>query len=150
VWVIHYDIACARIIHFWDSGSLKLCHYADNLRLSEGLCPLFVMHASEYDIIKLWICFHAPTDLKESCYKILSFLAVDYCLCHKVFYPEVGGSNFAACIPNCTGLQLMKPESSYCVYPHTRWSTFTMCIFTQICIQNTLKFLRYYTAVNWE
>ena len=144
VWVILNDIACSRILHFTGSGVLKLCHCADGLWLIEVLCALFVARASDYDIIKLWISLHPPTDLKESCYEILSFFAVDCCLHLKVFYSEDGGSrhlwNIAACVPDCTELHLMKTESSYCVYPHTRWTVFTACIFRQICLQNMLKF----------
>jgi hypothetical protein len=31
VWVILNDTACARILHFRDSGGLKPCHYAESL-----------------------------------------------------------------------------------------------------------------------
>ena len=85
MWVILNDIAGARVLHFTNTGGLKLCHYPDNLWWSEGLCPLFVMHASDYDVMKLWISLHLPTDLKESCYEILSFFVVDCCLPLKVF-----------------------------------------------------------------
>ena len=85
MWIIFNDVACARILRFKVSGGLKPCHHAYNLWLGEGLCPLFVMHASNYDIIKLWISLHPPTDLKQSCYEILLFFVVDCCLHLKVF-----------------------------------------------------------------
>ena len=45
----------------------------------------FLMHTSNYDIIRLWKSLHLPTDLKESCYEMLSFFVVDCCLPLKVF-----------------------------------------------------------------